>query len=1042
MGFNQFIIQAGNTNLETYDDESILLNYSIVDITNIASRNTSFTKEITIPGTPINNEFFQRIFDVNIDLGITSYNPKRAIPAKIIIGGSVVFQGNLQLLSIVKNQKQVEYNIVLTGILKNLLYNFGDYNLQQLDLSEYNHQRNKTTIQDSWDYQIVKNSQGYDATNLGEGYVYPYIIYGNSQDVNLVSYVYDNYPAVYVKTIMDKMFEFGGYTYTSSFFNSDYFKKLIVPFINDNFQLNEEQFSGLTTTVGVDVVSKIEGGAPALSNSWYSYEAGSGGNTITGFRQLTPVRKRASNFAWQTNATMGYYLPLDLYSGSIAGEDLQNPFGRWVNINSAPNQSTSYYQASQDGFYKVELEFSFMMKYINMVGGNFRFDSGSFEYYSRLWLKRVGQPATIIDQAPIPVPGQFQPTAGTYPSPWYDTQTVLNVSQGVPSIYLNNGDKIYVEFVFNYPNAVKWRSGGGTLISDSILAVPVVTSVVDGLANYFNVEPVSNNIQTPVLDIDLTQILPNMKMKDFFMSIVKMFNLYVYDNPFKTNDLIVEPMDLFYSSKTKLKDWTNLLDRDSDIEIVPMSELDVRSYKFSYTEDSDYFNEQYTEEIKEVYGEETINFVNDFSNEDKKIDISFSPTPDSNLFIGNRVAPFFTSIENNTLTPVRPKPRILFYDGKKGCSFYQLKDDPTDTSPTGLLEYAYCGMWDDPYDPKYDLGYGKVGKIYWGSNVYPNNNLIDLWYETTFNEITDVNGKLLKGSFYLSVKEISDFDFRDIIYLDGSYWRVNKIEDYDPVSIDKLTNVELYRISDIRYYPLEQQTSANSSYECPQDIVAIYSSKGGFIYVSQSGQPVTKECCENVGGIWANGVCKRANQNIIGNSPSTPASTNPIRDIVGSGGGIGSGGNIINPVKPTTYIKKNASIPFNRPVSSLKDLNAINSPNIQVQGKNNFVPSGVEAGIILGNNNTIRPDFSNVLVVGNNISPTEDNSILVGDLLITTDGIRWNTPYIIDGGLNEVMNVSKTNLIDIIDGGYNSVRNFGGDSKLRPIIDGTTDLNE
>ena len=135
MGFNQFIIQAGNTNLDTYDDESILLNYSIVDITNIASRNTSFTKEITIPGTPINNEFFQRIFDVNIDLEITSYNPKRAIPAKIIIGGSVVFQGNLQLLSIVKNQKQVEYNIVLTGILKNLLYNFGDYNLQQLDLS-------------------------------------------------------------------------------------------------------------------------------------------------------------------------------------------------------------------------------------------------------------------------------------------------------------------------------------------------------------------------------------------------------------------------------------------------------------------------------------------------------------------------------------------------------------------------------------------------------------------------------------------------------------------------------------------------------------------------------------------------------------------------------------------------------------------------------------------------------------------------------------------------------------------------------------------
>jgi hypothetical protein len=96
----------------------------------------------------------------------------------------------------------------------------------------------------------------------------------------------------------------------------------------------------------------------------------------------------------------------------------------------------------------------------------------------------------------------------------------------------------------------------------------------------------------------------------------------------------------------------------------------------------------------------------------------------------------------------------------------------------------------------------------------------------------------------------------------------------------------------------------------------------------------------------------------------------------------------------------------------------------------------------LGNNNTIRPDFNNVLIVGDNLSPTQDNSILVGDLLITTDGIRWNIPYIIDGGLNEVMNVSKQNLIDIIDGGLNSIRNFGGDSKLRPIIDGTIDIEE
>jgi hypothetical protein len=41
------------------------------------------------------------------------------------------------------------------------------------------------------------------------------------------------------------------------------------------------------------------------------------------------------------------------------------------------------------------------------------------------------------------------------------------------------------------------------------------------------------------------------------------------------------------------------------------------------------------------------------------------------------------------------------------------------------------------------------------------------------------------------------------------------------------------------------------------------------------------------------------------------------------------------------------------------------------------------------------------------------------------------------------MNEGKTNLIDILDGSFNSVRNYGGDSKLRPIISGANgDLNQ
>jgi hypothetical protein len=108
MAFNQFQIYANNTLLDTYDDLELSLNYQITDITDITTRSTSFSKTIVIPGTANNNEFFKNIFELNIDLSVSSYNPKVAIPCSISIGDQQVFIGNIQLLKVIKNQKLVE----------------------------------------------------------------------------------------------------------------------------------------------------------------------------------------------------------------------------------------------------------------------------------------------------------------------------------------------------------------------------------------------------------------------------------------------------------------------------------------------------------------------------------------------------------------------------------------------------------------------------------------------------------------------------------------------------------------------------------------------------------------------------------------------------------------------------------------------------------------------------------------------------------------------------------------------------------------------
>ncbi len=50
----------------------------------------------------------------------------------------------------------------------------------------------------------------------------------------------DNYPALYAKTVIDKIFANSGYSYTAdSFFNTDRFKRLIIPWPNQGLEMDE-----------------------------------------------------------------------------------------------------------------------------------------------------------------------------------------------------------------------------------------------------------------------------------------------------------------------------------------------------------------------------------------------------------------------------------------------------------------------------------------------------------------------------------------------------------------------------------------------------------------------------------------------------------------------------------------------------------------------------------------------------------------------------------------------------------------------------------
>jgi hypothetical protein len=103
--------------------------------------------------------------------------------------------------------------------------------------------------------------------------------------------------------------------------------------------------------------------------------------------------------------------------------------------------------------------------------------------------------------------------------------------------------------------------------------------------------------------------------------------------------------------------------------------------------------------------------------------------------------------------------------------------------------------------------------------------------------------------------------------------------------------------------------------------------------------------------------------------------------------------------------------------------------------------------LILGNNNVATTNFTGI-IIGDGINAREDGIYIGRNVKLTEEGLTFKT-VIIDGGLDQAYDLTRTNMIDIIDGVRYSAETdpsyLWKDSPLpitqeknwgRPIIDG------
>jgi hypothetical protein len=226
--------------LQLSDSSPVKLTLSVTDL-NPFSPASFYSQTFSVPGIGPNTKFFQDVYNVN---GV-SFNPAITAQAWILQDGFLFSNGNLNLKSVSVNEKtgSISYQVFFMGDVSDFSSAVGENGLNTIDTSEINHELNYSNVITSW------GASGGTTGGLKDGNViYPLIEWGYDYDANTKIPIQPTLsqgfqgsftqgptagllmeqmkPAVRVKWIWDKIMSDAGYTYTSTFLNSDLFDSL------------------------------------------------------------------------------------------------------------------------------------------------------------------------------------------------------------------------------------------------------------------------------------------------------------------------------------------------------------------------------------------------------------------------------------------------------------------------------------------------------------------------------------------------------------------------------------------------------------------------------------------------------------------------------------------------------------------------------------------------------------------------------------------------------------------------------------------------
>ena len=816
---------VGELDVADHSDFPLAMTFQISDFRDLTSTSGDYSKTFKIPATKNNNNILKHLYTPNISVDNKVTNNKSC---RILFNNLYSLVGLIQVDGVGGyGETPSYYNCVFFGSNLSWASKIQDTYMNTINWGDEgkNLTYNKDSIVATWQHEDCNNASnspivypitsygdynelgtdrtiqlldtlGEHNTSLGSSYTGYYGFYDDGNSYGTPPPVADWRPSVFVKTTLEKIFNDIKYTINSAFMNTDMFKKLV--WLLPNFKYSDPDQRVLDYSVRSNFENGVSMTVPR--------------NPLTGDPEIFPeitedgVQMFSEGSLSQSDGD-------EFWNGAgIETLDIQAS-NLTVTLNdSFVDMANNYVTIQEYGNYRISLNGLKSKLARAYKGGGDDRNIESIDTRVMIEVQTVGQSSWNI----LNSTGTNQLTVNQVVDFNSDASTdYVDIGAVEINRYLNKGDRIRLSL------------GIRLFAGDSNQNFLVWVFYQSNSNSNFNIELDPIHVEYGQT-YNLNDVInPAYKQIDFIKGVAHAFNLQMTTDE-STKTVNIEPFDSFYKPYGQAIDWTYKLDRSNEINDKWLESDLKRTLVFKYkSDDSDvkvktrgeqYFKSiqdefPYREILPDTFKKGDSTFENPFfagTYNGKDVDTTV------NIYADTAYSACLWTENSHSSTPARPTkgydflPRLLYWNKyTSGTSFLSQKYAvaQTWTSNTGIIiatnnyALALSNIYpqatminaDSTTSPILSYGNAYVRDYDDDTGVYSSTKkgkgLYAVYYKNMIEGLKR-SPRLRTVSISLNISDIVNLDFTKLVYIDGVYWRINKVVDYQP-NKNESTKVEL-----------------------------------------------------------------------------------------------------------------------------------------------------------------------------------------------------------------------------------------------------------